>query len=479
VNDRPNILVVMTDDHGQWATGCYGNKEIHTPTLDHLASTGTRFANAFTPTPVCSPARASFLTGRLPSQHGMHDFLEETLPEVNSRAWLRDEVTLAQLFREAGYECALSGKWHCGGSEERQPGFDRWFQTQRYEVPGRLYPRNSPDAPIENQTQAITDNAVAFLRERDPHRPFFLFVGYTATHSPWTGHPERLVSQYRGATFEEVPDGPMYRFGSQARESTSETRCNRRQALTQYYAAVSEVDEGLGRILDELDTQGLRESTTIVYTADHGLSCGHHGIWGKGNGTDPQNALEQSIRVPLIVSLPDAGFPGQVRTELVDHCDVFQALLDLVGIVLSLADREKRRYPGRSFAPLLRGEALPDWKDRVFGEYGNLRMVRTRKHKLVRRYPNGPHELYDLMADPLEEANLFFEEDQKARVQELTASLDEFFAYYEDPSKSGLPVRELPRHNSMEAWRSATVDSATRPEAIRGGSIGGSIRRHR
>lgn len=456
-NPPPNILVVMTDDHGQWAAGCYGNGELRTPTMDYLAETGVRFANAFTPTPVCSPARASFFTGRLPSQHGIHDYLQETDPEVGERDWLADEVTLAQLLGDAGYQTALSGKWHCGRGTRPQAGFDRWFGLDRWQGGhAGAHTYVDQDQPVEltgNKTRIVTDGALAFLRGRDRDRPFFLFVGPIATHSPWADHPERLVGQYRGCTFADIPKDPVYPFGRLAGESRGSSRRDRREALAQYYAAVSEIDEGLGRLVDELDAQGLRERTMVVYTADHGLNCGHHGIWGKGNGTRPLNMVEESIRVPLIVNQPGGLFAGQVRAEPVDHCDLFRTLLDWAGVALPAETLAARRYPGRSFAPLLRGEALPDWKDATIGEYGDLRMIRTHRHKLVRRYPDGPHELFDLAADPRETTSLFREPDQRPLIEALTARLDRFFAEHEDPAKSGLRVRELPRHNPVEAWR--------------------------
>ncbi len=449
---RPNVLVVLSDDHGQWASGCYGNRELMTPTMDYLSATGVRMANAFTPTPVCSPARASFWTGLLPSQHGLHDFIRDNGDDSGTREWLRGTVTLAQLLHDAGYTCGLAGKWHCGQEDRRQPGFDDWFTSGRQQPQHdgrRSFVHNDEVVELSgNLTHIVTDQAVRFLRERDRHKPFFLFVGYSATHSPWSDHPERLVHAYRSCRFDDIPRDPTYPFGKMVRESILPTRERPREALAQYYAAVSEIDQGLGRLLDELDSEGLRSTTLVVYTADHGLNCSHHGIWGKGNSTWPQNMVEESIRVPLILNQPGVIFPGQVRSEMVDHCDLFQTLLELVDV-----PAPARSYPGRSFLRLATNTGpVPGWREAQFGEYGNLRMIRTRTHKLVRRYPDGPDELFDLVADPRECRNLFGDPGQRELTDHLTALLDAFFERYEDPEKTGLRVLEQPRPNHTVAW---------------------------
>ncbi|MCE2470746.1 MAG: sulfatase-like hydrolase/transferase, partial [Anaerolineae bacterium] len=125
--EQNNIILIVNDDLAQWALGSYGNREIHTPTLDYLAETGVLMENAFTPTPVCSPARACLLTGRLASQHGIHDYLSSTIPEIHRRPWLKDELTLAQLLARAGYQTAHCGKWHLGNDDQPQAGFGHWF----------------------------------------------------------------------------------------------------------------------------------------------------------------------------------------------------------------------------------------------------------------------------------------------------------------------------------------------------------------
>ncbi|MGH8876640.1 MAG: sulfatase-like hydrolase/transferase [Stackebrandtia sp.] len=450
-----NVLVFLTDDHAQWAAGCYGNSELRTPTLDHLANTGVRMDNAFTPTPVCSPGRACLMTGRTPSQHGIHDYLAEADPQVAATDWLRDETTLARLLHDRGYTTALSGKWHLGRPDRRAPGYDYWY-SRAAPVPkpeGFDSPWPAPPAAGGGYDRhAITDHAVDFLRRRDSSRPFFLTVGYFGTHSPWTGHPERLVSSYRDCHFGDIPPDATHPLGRLRSESVYATRADPREALAQYYAAVTDIDEQVGRVIDELELQQLRESTLVIYTSDHGLNTGHHGIWGKGNGTLPYNMLEESIRVPLIVNHPGGVLGGQSRSELVSHCDTFLSVLDHIGIPQSDLD-ESRNYPGASHAGLWLGKPEPGRFDRVFGEYGNLRMVRTRSHKLVRRYPDGPDELFDLVADPRETTNLYPDPGYGRLVESLTRSLTEYFDRHSDPVKSGLDVARLPRHNSDEAWR--------------------------
>lgn len=450
---RPNILVVLTDDHGQAGAGCYGNRELRTPTLDYLARTGVRMDNAFTPSPVCSPARASFWTGRLPSQHGVHDYLAESDPEVADTPWLAGETTLAQYARDAGYVTGLSGKWHLGRPGHKPPGFDFWYvhngpspRPSGYDTP---WSPGMPAAPAERyDPHAITDHAVEFLRNRDTTRPFFLFVGYVATHSPWSGHPERLVDSYRRCRFTDVPDDSTYALGRLRSEAVYATRSDPAEATAQYYAAVTEIDEQLGRLVDELDTQDIRNDTLVVYTADHGLNTGHHGLWGKGNATIPYNMLEESIRIPLILNQPGHLLGGQVRNEPVTHLDTFQTVLQHAGLTAV-----EQPYPGRSYLDLVRGAAIPDWPDEVFAEYGDIRMIRTRQHKLVLRYPHGPHELYDLHTDPRETANLYASAAHHELVKDLTERVTDYFQRYEDPAHSGLRVAELPRHNRDEAWR--------------------------
>lgn len=430
---QPNILLFLTDDHGRWANGCYGNRDVRTPNLDHLAREGVRCDHAFTPTPVCSPARASVFTGLLASQHGVHDWLREQEPEVGGRDWLEGLPTLPRHLERAGYRCMLSGKWHLGCSEHPRPGFRDWFAIgqpqgghagrQRYSDQGRILYLDG------FKTDVVTEQAIRLLRAAHAaEEPFFLTVGYIGTHTPWAGHPRRLVEPY-----EAHPPSPVAEAPPQSVDNGPARGVRPDQALAQYYAAVNHIDEGIGRLLDALDTLRLRERTLVVYTSDHGLAVGQHGVYGKGNGTSPKNMYEASIRVPLVWNHPGQLPAGRVVDRLVDHCDLFCSLLDYAGVP---AWREDARLPGASYLPALRGEDQ-SWDDVYHGEYGPVRCVRTRTHKLVRRYGHGPDELFDLVADPGERRNALGQPGLRPVEDELGERLEAFFARHEDPARSG------------------------------------------
>ncbi len=462
-----NIIIILNEDHGQWALSSYGNRDVNTPTLDYLARTGVQMENAFTPIPVCSPSRACLLTGRYPSQHGMHDYLANQDDEVENNPWLENEIFLSQLLSNAGYQVALSGKWHLSNDHLPQAGFEYWF-THSHHYPiehggPHIYSDQGDFITLTGyKTQILTDRAISFLRERNPKQPFFLLLSNTASHAPWNRHPERLVDQYRHQTFESISDDVAYPFGKQNLESTFDTRLQPQEAQAQYYAAASQIDEATGRVMDELEANGLRESTLLIFTSDHGLNCGQHGMWGKGNATFPYNMVDESIRIPLIFNQPGYLYQGQRRNEYVDHCDVFKTLVDYAG--LELPERGENYYPGLSFLPILNNSGSlegGDWRNYQICEYGDLRMLRTETHKLILRYhEEGANELFDIKKDCRETVNIYNEKEMQPLVESLTLKMNNFFARYEDPVKSGLNVKQLPRHNKTESWR--PVDPSAR-----------------
>jgi len=206
------------------------------------------------------------------------------------------------------------------------------------------------------------------------------------------------------------------------------------ESLKGYFAAVTAMDRQIGRLLDRLEAMGVREDTLVVFTSDNGFSCGHHGFWGKGNGTDPINMYENSVRVPFVASQPGRVPEGEVTEAMVNGYDFMPTLLDY----LSLPGVESDDRPGESRLPVLTGDDDRGREQVVaHSEYGAVRMVRTREWKYVHRYPRGPHELYDLANDPDERENLVDDPDYADRVAELRGALARWFHEHVDPELDG------------------------------------------
>jgi len=204
--------------------------------------------------------------------------------------------------------------------------------------------------------------------------------------------------------------------------------------LKGYFAAVTAMDLNVGRILDRLDTLGLSENTLVVFTSDNGFSCGHHGFWGKGNGTFPLNMYENSVKVPFLVRHPGRIPAGRVTEAMMSQYDFMPTLLDYLG----LPPVQDETLPGVSFAPVLVGAADEAREDVVvYDEYGPVRMIRTKEWKYVHRYPYGPHELYDMVNDPDERTNLFGNDEHKDTLHELRRRLHQWFERYVVPQMDG------------------------------------------
>ncbi len=456
--DKPNILVFFTDDHGQWAASCYGNTELTTPSFDYLAETGARMDRGFTPSPVCSPARACFQTGRLPSTHGVHDWLSPKGPAAEHPA-ITGQIVVAELLQQSGYETAHVGKWHAGKMNIPQPGYDLWAATSQGPHHGEIsFYDQGPEAVKRTgfHSELVTDRSLEFLRNRSSDKPFFLHVGYTDTHSAFANHSKRLVDHYRKASFKDIPEEKPRAPYWPVRAHDPESEEQFREWNAEYYAAAHAIDNEVGRIIDHLHCTGELENTLIVYTSDHGHMNGHHGLWCKGNATSPQNFYDESILVPLLVSWPAKIKPGQVNEELVDHCDLFWTVLDAAGAEVDERTRKRIQSPGSSYLPLLTGES-DQWRDAFFGEYGNARCIRTKTHKLVVRYPgpNGhfPDELYDLQADPREENDLIGDPRYADVQAALRSRLETHFEKYEDPELSGANIESQHICNAGEPWR--------------------------
>ncbi|NIM94218.1 MAG: sulfatase-like hydrolase/transferase [Anaerolineales bacterium] len=446
---RPNILIILADDQGYWALGSAGNDEIHTPNLDRMATEGMRFENFFCVSPVCSPARASILTGRIPSQHGVHDWLRRGNLKAKTPGGSIDDRSIEYLeglpgysdvLSENGYVCGLSGKWHLGDSIRPQKGFTYWHifpwgESHYYNA--QMIRNGKVERDDGYITDVINDGGIKFLEEQSRSKdPFYLGVHFTAPHAPWDSgqHPEDLVALYDGCHFQSCPDLPEahpWQINTTVRGRGS----RRRELLSGYFAAVTGIDRSVGRLMLKLDELGLRENTLVFYSSDNGMNMGHHGIWGKGNGTFPQNMFDTSVKVPMIISMPGRLPENVVIDHLLSHYDLMPTLLDYVGFEIPGADA----LPGRSFTPLLEGREIQE-RDSVvvFDEYGPVRMIRSREWKYVHRYPFGPHELYDLIIDPNEDINLVDSTHHAGEVENLKAQLEAWFIRYVNPHVDGV-----------------------------------------
>lgn len=464
---RPNVLVILVDDHAQWASHLYGNSELRTPSLEYLASTGLVMQNAFTPCPVCSPARASFFTGRIPSQHGIHDFIATGFPEY-ALGWMDREITLPQLLQDKGYETALLGKWHCTvDSATPQPGFDRWLSydhdtagwSNQYLHKGSVhFSDQGTRITVDGfQSRYLASQATEFLRNRDQSRPFFLYYAPVDTHSPFEGHPARLAESYGDAHFWDIPQEESTHLEPTIEWLSLESRAEREsdEVLAQYYSAVTMVDDQVGTLLDELESQDLLDDTLIIYTADHGYMTGHHGLWGKGPATKPQNFYEEVVRIPYLMRWPGV-FPENRRLSIpFDHCDMFATLVAATGPPLSDELRARINTPGQNLLAYLKGDGFP-WRAHQFCEYGPAQMVTDLDYKLVVRYPphrpRYPNELFHLSSDPRETSNRIDHPSQSAKIEELSGILDEHFLRFEQPDHSVRNILSQPPCNASDRW---------------------------
>jgi len=407
----PSILLILCDDLAAWMLGCYGNQEIRTPNIDLLARGGTRFAHHFVCTPICSASRATLFTGRLPRQHGIHDFLTaqpvEKPPQgqVAPPPSFKDEIMLSDLLARQGYQCGYVGKWHMGEDASPQHGLDFWYTllgARAYRNP--LMSWNGQK--VEEQgylADLITAKALQFLDQQTPEKPFFLTVSHFNPHVPYEGHPQKYYDLYAGVNFETFGWEPAAPHALREKGMLQDIVGNIRKCA----AATTALDDQIPPLVKKLDQRGLRNSTLMVFTGDNGFLLGRHGLWSKGLASDPINMYEEVVETPMIWNWRGKVPVEGVRPELVSFYDFVPTICDAAGI----AAPEGRRLCGRSYLALATGHPLPrkePWRNLVFGEFRNTSMARDARYKLVlRNQGQGPNELYDLRDDPREKLNQY------------------------------------------------------------------------
>jgi arylsulfatase len=451
--DRPNILWICADQQRYDTIGALGNPLVRTPNLDRLVTEGVAFTHAYCQSPICTPSRASFLTGLYPST--LHACMN------GNDHWDGAAPLVTKLLAGAGYDCGLAGKLHlsaASGRIERRPddGYrvfhwshdprDFWPEGHAYadwlREKGHLLAelRKDPASipPELHQTTWCTDMAIDFLSERrdgpwlfslncfDPHPPF-------DPPQPYMDHfdPEQMPGPlFRETDLENQRALAPVIFQSEARRP-EEIDAKRIQAA--YYAMIEQIDDNVGRLLDALERTGQRENTLIIFTSDHGEALGDHGLLQKGC-----RFYEGLVRVPLLWSWPGHFQAGRRSDALVELTDIVPALLDIVGLP------HPRRVHGRSLLPILTGEAEPHHhREFVRAEYyralgGRRRrndqagtlvefatMLRDRRYKLVVYHGHQTGELFDLHEDPGEFVNLWHDPAHAAvRAHLLQRSFD-------------------------------------------------------
>jgi arylsulfatase A-like enzyme len=441
--NKPNIVMILLDDMGFWTLGGSGNTEIQTPSIDDLASRGLAFENCYCASPVCSPARGSLLTGRIPSQHGVVDWIRKgSVDSGDDRAveYLSGMKAFTDVLNENGYHCGLVGKWHLGDSYTPQKGFQHWVTTPKGSdnyYGAKLF-RDGQEEIIERYlTDELTEEAIGFIDQRSKlGDPFYLSLNFTAPHRPWSKdqHPARFWELYEGCNFETCPDLPRHPWQINNGMYPHEDRM---EMVRGYSTALTAADAAIGKVYSKLEQLGLAENTLVIITSDNGMSLGHHGIHGKGNATYPQNMYEQAVKVPFILIQPGTIAPSS-SDALISHYDFCPSLLDYLGIDESVGEN----LPGRSFLPHILGQDDPGRDEVViFDEYGPVRMLRDSRWKFVLRMGEWPNELYDLVADPGEENNLIDRADHAEVAARLEQKLVDWFAKFVEPT------RDASKHN--------------------------------
>ena len=470
---RPNILMFMTDNQPAELLGCYGNDEISTPHIDALAADGFQFDNAFCVNGMCSPCRASVMTGLMPSQHGIHTWIDDRLRQKWPENWnaLDEFTTLPEILARNGYQTALIGKYHMGAPEIAQNGFQHWVTSPHGHVTdfwNGTYIENGKRQTYEGHSvDYFTNKTIEYLDRARADMPFFAFVPYNAPYGHWPALKGRAKNRFRDY-YDDVPmhsipreglhENAIARFLRKASDSvggidhSSELRIpNDLETLRNYYSEMSMVDDGVGRVLEYLKQRNIYDDTLIIYTTDHGFSLGHHGIWGHSQATLPSNAHRATFSIPLIFRHGERLLNAKTATH-VSQIDLFATLLELAEIA---PDGHNANSPARSFAQSLNSGKF-NRDDEVFLEQEETRAIRTPKWLYKHRFqgaPNPPYadELYDLTNDPAENSNLVDDPAYSEIARELIEKIDDFFNQYADP-RYDLWKGGMPQSNSDKPW---------------------------
>ena len=457
---RPNILFIMSDDHASHAISAYGSRINQTPNIDRIAKEGIRFNNCFCTNSICTPSRATILTG--------------TYNHVNNVTTLSSKLdgrltTFPKLLQAEGYQTAIVGKWHLGhGGHANPTGFDYWNI-----LPGQgLY--HDPEMIDMGEkkvypgyvTDIITDLSLDWLKERNPEQPFMLMTHHKAPHRPWDPD-EKLMHLYQNT---DIPEPETFHDDYSNRASAAkeakmrvdrdmtdrdlkypvpegltaaeEKQWKYQRYIKDYLRCVASIDNNVGRMLDYLDQEGLAENTIVVYTSDQGFFLGDHGWY------DKRFMYEESLRMPFVMRYPREIEAGSINDDMILNLDFAQTFLDCTDV------DQTDEMQGRSFRPLMNGKTIEDWRTsmyyrywmhlahhHVYAHYG----LRTHDHKLIYYYADGlgtlgsaddpkppEWELFDLKKDPHEINSVYNNPDYSEIQAQLTSELYQLQSQFGD-----------------------------------------------
>lgn len=443
---QPNILFFLIDDQRNETLGCYGHPILKTPNIDRLAENGTRFSNAFVTTSICMASRATIFSGLVTRSSGVSSYWETPMDT---------DMTVdvyPRVLKRNGYRTGFIGKFGFTLEDKKTP--DSWFDYYK-PMDRNPYFKTMPDGTLRHETDIDGDYAIEFLRSQDKNQPFCLSVSFNSAHAedgdlrPGIGHypwPPSTDGMYEDIVIPDPRLSDSTIFNAMPpflKESLNRVRYFWRWDTPEkyqvnmkaYFRMISGIDNVIGRVLAELEKQGLAENTIVVYLADNGYYMGDRGFAGKWSH------YEQSLRVPMIIY--DPRLPkekrGLVNDEMVLNLDMAPTFIDLAGL------DQPKQYQGKSLMPLVRDENPENWRTSFYCEHLNLHPkipkwegIRSSRYVYARYFEQGPPPyefLHDLSTDPDQLVNLVDDENCKDILDELRQQCDETVENYESVRK--------------------------------------------
>jgi len=468
-----NVVFILSDDHRYDAMGFMGHPFAKTPHMDAMAKNGAHLKNAFVTTSLCSPSRASILTGLYTFRHKVVD---------NQRPVPEGTIFFPQYLQKAGYKTGFIGKWHMGHANDNpRPGFDYWFSFKgqgKYYSPGPKYTINENGKRVPQEgyiTTLLTEKAVEFLKDqKDSEKPFFLYLSHKAVHGPFTPEP-KYEDTLKDLPFKLPVSSEKLKTNKKNRprwlldqrnswhgmDFPLHTGNTVEELYKSYCEALRSVDDSIGAVMDQLKKMGIHDDTLVIYMGDNGYMFGEHGL------IDKRVAYETSSRVPMLMQCPSIIKGGTVVDEVVANIDIAPTVME------TMALKKPPHMDGQSFMPLAQGKTIP-WRDYfLYVYYWEQNYPQTPTHFSIRgdQYKFTTYyglwdtdELFDIKADPMEQNNLIHDsgyQNQKKQMQ------DRLYAMMDEMGGMSIPINPpRGRQQNKRLRERGGVDATDFPEAL-------------